>query len=112
MINGTDINLITDEIPHAYDGKQISFGVSDSDKEDLLMFETSAPWKTYRKYLMGQKTARLAFLMQLDDPSKMAKELGIIVGLNLAINQIAVITMEIRKQVKKAIEEGKKQPRN
>ncbi len=105
-INQT-LQSINDEIPTMFDGKNFQSSIPDEDRENLLLLEGSPLWKTYRKYLMGMKSAHIRFMMEQTDPTVISKQLGIIVGLNLAINQVAFTNAALRLAIKKRDEEKK-----
>ena len=84
------------------DGKGFNIVMPVDDKQNLMVLFDSAYWKTYRKVLMTQKRGYELEILQVDDPNKVLKLLGLITGLNLAINQLGILVAQFKAMDKKA----------
>lgn len=63
-----------------------------TDEAALLMslFESSG-WKVYRKVLLSMKEGYVSQMLPCEHKDKVMKTLGIVVGLNAAINQLGTL---------------------
>jgi hypothetical protein len=76
--------------------------------EMLKTLEASPYWKFYRQLLLKSKDAYFNSVLPMTDPNQVLKQVGIVAGINFAINSIQVLCMENDKQSQKAIEKNTK----
>lgn len=88
------------------DKGELRVGYKNMGREDMEILKTlqSSPyWKYYRELLIKAKEAYFNSTLAMKDPHEMMKNVGMVAGINFAINQIAVIVshheaVEKRKQ--------------
>jgi hypothetical protein len=74
------------------------FKLTPEDASDLSQLFESRAWKTYRRLLMSMKEGYQHSLLPMEDEKKIMKTLGVVVGMNLAINQLGVTVATFKKQ--------------
>ena len=88
----------------AFDSKgdlRVSFVLSKEDHETLAALAQSPYWALYRKVLINAKDAFFNSVLAIKDPNDMMKHVGIVAGINFAINQLTVINDEYKRKIEK-----------
>lgn len=79
--------------------------------ELLRVLNDSSTWKLYRQVLLTLKEAYVQSLLPSTDPNHCMKTLGLVAGLNLAINQLgASLAMHDQKLARSVERETKNAP--
>jgi hypothetical protein len=78
--------------------------LSPNQEEMLKRLNDSDSWKFYRTLLLQAKNGYVTALLQENDPTKMAKTVGLVAGLNFALNQLGVLLDQINKKHAKSVE--------
>lgn len=89
---------------------KIPIAFSESEKADLNLLFESSQWKTYRKVLLRLKEGYHQSMLPLEDPNQVLKALGIVVGLNLSINQLGTLVASFKKTNERRVEGESKNP--
>lgn len=66
-------------------------GITAEDMEILKTLNTSAYWKYYKELLIKAKDAYFNSTLAMSDPNLVMKNIGMVAGINFAINQLGVI---------------------
>lgn len=65
--------------------------------EQLRGLRNSDSWKLYRQILIQMKDAHFHSALAESDPNKVMKTIGLVAGLNLAVNQLVVFDDAYKK---------------
>lgn len=92
-------------------GLVFEFGLTPEDWENIKQLKVSAGWRTYEKLLMAMKNGYQASMYPMKDPNEVMKQLGIVVGLNLSVNQLSALLAQYKLKTERLVaEEAKNQP--
>lgn len=80
---------------------------SEQEFELLKILKDQDSWKIYRKILLRYKESYLWDALKGNDPNLVMKNIGIVAGLNFAINQL-VILVETHNKVAKSVNDKTK----
>jgi hypothetical protein len=76
---------------------------------ELLQLFESRSWKTYRRVLLSAKDGYQHSMLPMEDPKKVMKTLGTVVGINFAVNQLGILVATFKKQANALSGESKNQ---
>ncbi len=83
---------------------------TEEEMESLRSLLHSTSWKNYQRVLAISRQGHNAALLASDSGEKALKTAGIVVGLDLAMNQLGVLVSQFEKKAKRVAEESKNQP--
>lgn len=83
---------------------RVAYKLTPEDFENLKALQESPHWKVYRALLIRTKDAHFDALLSLVDTNPIVKQMGMIAGLNLAINTLPVLCAEYNKAHQKKLE--------
>lgn len=87
---------------------RVSLKLQAEDYEFLKSLNNSPYWKFYRKLLLQSKDAYFNSILGMKDTNEMIKAVGIVAGINLAVNQLPVLCLEYDRAQQKALEKENK----
>jgi len=67
----------------------------------LAALSDSYQWKAYRDLLINAKNHFFDSTLAIDDTNKLLKHIGIVAGINFAINQLPILVQQHRKALEK-----------
>jgi hypothetical protein len=82
--------------------------LTQEEMEMLKTLEASPYWKFYQRLLMKSKDAYFNSILPMTDPNQVLKHVGIVAGINFAINSLQVLCMENDKQRQLLVEKSTK----
>lgn len=87
---------------------RVGFRLTPEQQASLELLHDSPHWAVYREVLLAAKTEFFNGVLPIDDPHKVMKQVGMVTGVNFAINQLPVLVAEMRRQRQKAVDEAEK----
>ena len=72
--------------------------------EMLKMLHESAAWKLYRTLLIQAKEGYFHSALPMKDPNEVMKTIGMVAGINLAVNQLGVLMAQFEQQKAKSVD--------
>lgn len=78
-------------------GLVFDVGLSDEDWEILQELNQSRGWRLYRQILLSMKEGHQIAMYPMKDSSEVLKSLGIVVGLNLSVNQLGAMMAQLKQ---------------
>ena len=94
---------------HTEQGLGFEYRLSPEDMNSLLQLFESSSWKTYRRVLLSAKDGFQHSMLPEDEPNKLLKTLGVVVGINFAVNQLGILVATFKKQANALSGESKNQ---
>lgn len=83
---------------HTEQGLNFDFKLTPEDMNDLLQLFESQSWKTYRKVLLSAKDGYQHSMLPQTETNQLLKTLGVVVGINFAVNQLGILVATFKKQ--------------
>jgi hypothetical protein len=83
---------------------RLGFKLTPDHQASLEALHNSPHWKVYREILLSAKTEFFNSVLPLKDPTEITKQVGIVCGLNFAINQLPVLVAGHKAKREKAME--------
>ena len=83
---------------------RIGFNLTPESIESLKTLYNSPHWKLYREVLISAKTEYFNSILPKTETNDIVKNIGIVTGINLAINQLGVLVAEHNRREQKARE--------
>lgn len=77
---------------------------TEQQKELLKMLSESDSWRLYAQVLESAKQGYVHLAMGMNNPNEILKTMGLIAGINFAINQLGVLMVSYKKQQAKSVE--------
>jgi hypothetical protein len=87
---------------------RVAYNITPEAIESLKTLSTSPHWKVYRDILISAKTEYFNSILPKTETNDIVKNIGIVTGINFAINQLPVLLAENLRQAKKKVEELEK----
>lgn len=87
---------------------RVGFKLRKEDYEVLKSLQGSPQWALYRGLLIKAKDEFFNNTLAVDDPHKVMKQMGMVAGINFAINTLRVLVHDYDKKLKKVVAEEKK----
>lgn len=106
MIKDQEFQLVMDEKGQL----QALARLTPDQQETLKALESSGAWKLYRKILLQAKDGYFQSALPMKDPNEILKTIGIVAGINFAVNQLAFLVAQYNKQAKTVEGETKNHP--
>lgn len=91
---------------------RVGFKLKKEDYEMLKALKSSPAWALYRALLVQVKNEFFNMTLSIDDPNKVMKQVGLVSGINLAINQLAVLAADYERALKKEKELADKEKKS
>lgn len=86
-----------------FDQSSVVDKLTAEDYEMLRTLNGSQYWKHYRGILLKAKEAYFNSVLPMKDPNEMMKHIGIVAGINFAINQLPILVAEHDAKVRKKV---------
>lgn len=90
----------------------LGFKPSEEELASLEALDSSPHWKVYRKILMAAKTEYFNSILPRTETNDIVKHIGLVAGINFAINQLPVIVAEKKRKEKEKLEKATKEKNN
>lgn len=87
---------------------RVGFKLRMEDYEVLKSLQNSPQWALYRSLLIKSKDEFFNNTLAVDDPHKVMKQMGMVAGINYAINSLRVLVHDYDKKQKKAVAQEEK----
>lgn len=107
-----DTEIKSGETPLVFETSGFKFqqNITEEEKQDLIALNSSPFWRTYKKILSQIRQGYQHSLMPMEDPNKVLKTTGIIVGLNFAEVQLGNLVVQFQQKAERVDAESKKHP--
>jgi hypothetical protein len=82
--------------------------LGDEQYEILKMLSESPAWRLYRQLLIQAKEGYFHQALAMNDPHQVMKTMGTVAGINLAVNQLAVLMAQYKQKQARAVDRATK----